>query len=239
MKLNQFAGSSKTYLYIIGGNICQKVDETTPGARRREFENPTTKAKGFKWEMVYRSCEGVIQSLNFRDTDYGHQLNVEFDDAVLTLDTSSRYFSEFAKKLPSIKIGEPIEVAPYDWEPEPGKRSIGMNLIQNGKKAKNYYWDEVEEKPCHGIPVPTGNTKTYNSDDWQVFYIGVKKFFIAEIEKLGMKKVEKQEDEEEYSAPKSSKVDEEIPIVGMEEKPKNKKVSLDNEEEIKIEDVPF
>ena len=239
----QYTGSGKTYLYIIGGNICQKVDEETPGARKRNFENPTTKVKGSKWEIVYRSWEGIIKSLSFRDTDFGHQLNIEFDDAVLTLDTTSRYFSEFAKKLPSIEIEEPVEIAPYDFEPEPNDRKIGINLIQNGKKAKNYYWDETEEKPCHGIPVPIGNTKTYKSDDWQVFYIGVKKFFIAEIEKMNMSKAHKTEEqemaeEEEYHAPKASKVDEEIPVINPKEKPTTKKIEAE-EDEIKIEDVPF
>lgn len=221
-------GSNNTYLYIIGGNICQKVEETTPGARRREFENPTTKAKGVKFEIVYRSWEGIIRTLSFRDTDFGHQLNVEFDDAVLTIDTSSRYFSDFAKKLPSINIEEPIEIVPYDWEPEPGKRSIGMNLVQHGKKMKNYYWDELENKPCHGIPAPIGNTKTYKSDDWKVFYISVKKFFISEIEKLGMSKENKKEQEqqeEEMAVYTPQKVDVEIPIV--------------KQEEIKVKDIPF
>lgn len=233
----QFTGSSKTYLYIIGGNICEKVDESTPGARKREFENPKTKEKGAKWEVVYRSWEGVIKTLTFKDTDFGHQLNVEFDDAALTLDTTSRYFSDFAKKLPSIKIGESVEVAPYDWEPEPGKRSIGMHLIQNEKKAKNYYWDNTEEKPCHGIPVPIGNTKAYKSDDWKVFYIGVKKFFISEIEKLGMNKVYKTEEqeteneEENTYSPQSSQVDEEIPIVNQEE--------TKEEDTVDINKVPF
>lgn len=242
----QFTGSSKTYLYIIGGNICTKVDESTPGARKREFENPTTKVKGYKWEVVYRSWEGIIRSLDFRDTDYGHQLNIEFDDAVLTLDTESRYFSEFAKKLPCITLSEPVEVAPFDWEPEPNKRSIGMHLIQNGKKAKNFYWDEIENKTCHGIPVPVGDTKAYKSDDWKVFYIGVKKFFIREIEKMGMSKadiageqdMENEEARDAIFAPKTSKVDEEIPVINPKEKPTTKKIEAE-EDEIKIDDVPF
>lgn len=242
----QFTGSGKTYLYIIGGNICEKVDEQTPGARRREFENPTTKVKGVKYELVYRSWEGIIRSLDFRDTDYGYQLNIEFDDAVLTLDTTSRYFSEFAKKLPSIEIEEPVEIAPFDFEPEPGRRAIGMHLIQNGKKALNWYWDVTEDKPTHGIPVPTGNTKTYKSDDWKVYYIGVKKFFISEIEKLKMSKANKIEEQEiadekerdEIFAPKTSKVDEEIPVINPKEKPTSKKIEAE-EDEIKIEDVPF
>ena len=162
----QYTGGDWTYLYIIGGNICQNVEKDSEGARRRDWETKDGK-KGTKYELVYRSWEAMIKSLTFKDTDYGTQLNVEMEDATLTLPTDSRYFSDFAKKVKSLDLTKPVEFAPYDWEPEPGKRSIGINLLQGGKKVTNYYWNDVDSTWVHGIPQPVGETKYFKSDDWK------------------------------------------------------------------------
>lgn len=232
MALNLFSGSGKKYIYIIGGKLCEKVDEGTPGSRKREHEK-SDKSIVVKYEIEYKSCDGVIKYIDFKDTDFGQQCNVEFEDFVLTLDTSSRYFIDFAKKLPSINIEKPVEIAPYDWEPEPGRRSTGLNIIQDHKKAKSFYWDEIEKKPCHNLPVPIGNTEIYKSDDWKVFYINLKKFLVSEVQSMGMSKAVKREKEEQSEednyTPNNGEVDDiEIPITGEKK-----------EKELKIEDVPF
>lgn len=236
----QWSGSDKTYLYIIGGDICINSTQDTPGARRRDYET-SAGIKGTKWELVYRSWEGIVRSLDFKDTDYGEQISIEFDDAILNMNTDSRYFSDFAKKLPSINIDEPIEIAPYDFETkEDKKRLIGLNIIQNGKKAENYYLDVTNGKAIHGFPVPIGNTKTYKSDDWKVFFISVKKFLVSEIQGMNMSWTDRRQKEEASneqdrdaifgSSLTTTKVDDGIPVI----EPKS-----EDEAGVQLNKVPF
>lgn len=219
-----FRTSNRVYLGIIQGRIRQTVDEHTDGATRRDYELPSG-VKGTKYEIVYFSWSGVIKSLEFKEWEKGENLNIEFEDAILSIDTNSKYFSSFVQKLKSIDISREIEIAPYDYEPEKGKRQIGVNIIQDGRKAQNYYYDVTSAIWVNGYPKPVGNTKSYKKDDWTVFYVAVKKFLKSEIESLGMQR-------KQYTASQDTEVDS-IPVINV------KKSSENEEKELDINDVPF
>ena len=212
--------SDKVYLSIVGGDFSQKVEEGTPNAVRREYKlkNGT---QGVKYEIIHKGWFGIIRDIKLKQTDFGEVVNVFFDDAIVSIQTDSRYFSDFAKKIMSANLEEKIFLSPFDFESDDGKRIIGMSVIQNGTKLTNYYWDTENEKPTNGFPEPEGNTSSYSKDDWKIFFIGVKKFLLNELEKLEFSdKVEEHEVEQPQ--------EEEIPIIQVED-----------EEEVKVEDVPF
>lgn len=211
--------SDKTYLSIVGGNLSQKVNEGTPGAVRREYElkNGT---KGIKYEIIHQGWHGMIRSIYAKEGEFGEVLNVVFDDAVISIPTNSRYFSDFAKKIMSADLDQEVFIAPFDFETDEGKRMTGVSVIQNGIKLKNFYWDEEAKKPIKMFPVPEGDTRTYNSDDWRVYFIQVKRFLLSQLSTLTFSNKTPEEQPEPID---------DIPVI-----------QLDKEDgEVKIEDVPF
>lgn len=178
-------GSNKPYIYIIEGVLKQNASETTPRAERRDYElkNGT---KGTKYEISYKSWTGKIQDLIVKKGKYGEMLEVEFDDAIFTIGTESRYFKDFVQKLASANVNRPITISPYAFESN-GKPLKGVTIYQDGEKLKSWYWDDgIGEKGayCNGFPKPKGDVSKFNEDDWKVYYIGVKKFLIQELDDI-------------------------------------------------------
>ncbi len=95
---NMISNSDKPYLRIVGGNLVQKVDEDTKGAKLRRWKTPEGK-EGSTWELTYMNWTGKIKSIINKETQYGEVCNIDFGDAVLTLNTSSKYFSDLVSKL--------------------------------------------------------------------------------------------------------------------------------------------
>lgn len=169
----------KPYLSIVGGNIVQKVSADTAGARKREYELPN-KQNGVKWELVYTSWTGKIFGITFKDTDYGEVCHIELDDAVLSLNTASRYFQDLACKLFSGDLQKDFTFHPYDMETESGRKT-GISLQQGGEKLKNYFYDG--EKNLHGFPEvdkARATKKTY----WKTYFIEVADFLIEKLKSL-------------------------------------------------------
>lgn len=181
-------GPRKPYLSVIQGVLKQKVDETTPGAEKRTYETPRGD-KGVKFELSFKSWGGFLVALRIKEGEYGQSLEVEFTDAILSLNTEDRYFSDFVKKIMSADLSKEISVSPYDFEVN-GERKRGLNIYQgrdseNKKiKLKNFYWDDVDKKSCNGMPQPKGDTKQFKKDDWKVYFITVRQFLIEEVLKL-------------------------------------------------------
>ena len=169
----------RTYLSIVGGKIRNKVTEDTPGAVLRKYELPNG-TKGEKWELVYESWEGQIKSLRMNETEYGKYLEVEFEDAVLSIHADSRYFGDFVKKLASADLSQAISVRPYDFEDDNKKKVVGVTLMQGETKLTDYFYDFAKKEYKHDFP-KAGNTskKPYDKDDWKAYFLGVKKFLIA------------------------------------------------------------
>lgn len=169
----------RTYLSIVGGKIRNKVTEETPGAVLRKYELPNGE-KGEKWELVYDSWEGVVKGLRMNETEYGKFLEVEFEDAVLSIHSDSRYFADFVKKLASADLKEAIEIKPYDFEDDNKKKVVGVTLTQKGEKLTDYFYDFATKTYKHDFPKAAHTTKKpYDKDDWKAYFLGVKKFLIA------------------------------------------------------------
>lgn len=179
MPLNKKAESLKTFATVISdGSIRVKVNENTPDAVQREYETPKGE-KGVKWELVYQSLSGLINSLEIKETDYGQMLNLEVDGVVLSLQTDSSYAQDLMKKLPNIDMKQPVELSPYSFTGDNNRNMRGITVMQNGLKIQSYFWDSENNQPLHGLPtVSKEESQGYGKDDWKVFFIGVKKFLV-------------------------------------------------------------
>lgn len=231
-------GSRKVYLSIVQGTLRQKVDEKTKGAVEREYEvkdksGATVKAK--KWELIFMEWSGLIKDLNIKDTNYGEVLEIEFDDAILTINTESRYFQDFVKKIMGANINQTISIHPYDFEAD-GKKLKGLSMEQNGEKLKNYYWNGTDNVACNGIPLPVGDTKYFKKKDWQKYYLDLTIFLTEELKKV-KDVIDKRVPVESTEMPETPK--EEITPDNSDIRPDEIVNEEENKDEVKLEDVPF
>ena len=183
--------SNIMYLSIVWGNLVQKSEEGVPGVKKREYELKDG-TKGVKFEKHHRNLTGTISKIEFVKTDFGEQLALTLvsgeDTARLAINTDSRYFADFGKKLPNINLDNEVELNPFDFVTSDGKQLRGLSIKQEGEKITDNYWDG--KKNINGMPsVAKADAKTYDSDDWKAFFIGVKKFLKAEIQKVEVKEV--------------------------------------------------
>lgn len=205
----------KPFISIANGDIVRKVqDPQAPGARKREWT--AGNRSGVSIEIPYKSWEGVIENINVYDGEFGEVCHVHFTDAVLSIPTKSRYFTDFAKKIMGADLTQSVEIIPFDFEDDKKRRHVGVTLRQGTKKLENQYWDAETKAPVEGFPVPKGDTKKFNSDKWAIYYLTVKEFLVEELKTL----VFTQEEEVSFMEPQE-------PTVEIEE------------DRVRIENVPF
>ena len=189
----------RIYLTVLSdGTLRQKVQEDTPGATKRTWElrDGTT---GEKWELIYKEIEGLISEIKFFDGEFGQTLNVTFvwEDgaATLQLNTSGNFATDFLKKAPNLDLSKPVRLRPFSFTSQDTNKPIkGVSLQQQDdlgdwEKVPNFFFDPDKKVPLHGFPEPSGNTKKYNTDDWKVYFIQVKKFLIGYCEQTVIPKV--------------------------------------------------
>jgi len=182
----------KPFISIASGDIVKKVtDPETPGARKREWT--VGGRAGVSLEVPYKSWEGVIENIIIYDGEFGEVCHVYFEDAILSMPTKSRYFTDFAKKIMGADLSQSIEISPFDFEDDKKRRHVGVTLKQGAKKLENQYWNTETNAPVEGFPVPKGDTKKFNSDKWAMYYLTVKEFLVEEIRK-NLAFMEKEED---------------------------------------------
>jgi len=176
------------YLSIIGWNMVQKVDEWTPGAKKRDYETSDW-ATGTKFEIHHKNLVGKVEGLEFVDGNFGEQFVLTLgnweDKAKLHINTDSKYFTAFAKKLPKVKLEDNIELNSFDFTTKDGKRLTGMAVKQGGEKVEDNYWDG--KKSLNGMPeVSKADAKGYDKDDWKIHFMNVKKFLKKEVQKVNL-----------------------------------------------------
>lgn len=177
----------KIFANILGdGSIRVQTNENDPDAVKREYENPKTKEKGIKYELVYDSLSGFIRGVAFVPTDYGTQLQLTIGDdeeeIVLSMNTQSSYADDVMKKLPKIDFKIPVELTPYSFEDDKGKVRKGITVEQLQTKITSFFFDG--KKGINGIPeLPAKKEyEKWDSDDWKTYFISVRKFLQKYIE---------------------------------------------------------
>lgn len=174
-------GGGKPYLYIINGNLCRKVDKTTEGAKLREYELPNG-TKGSKYELVYRNWESKIIGLEFKEGDYGEQCYIQLEDAIITLNTSARHFTDFASKVFSGNLADPYLFHPFDIETTTGHKK-GISLQQGGVKLKNYFYDYDKKIKINGFP-EVDESKKEKKTYWKIYFAEVTEFLVDKLKQI-------------------------------------------------------
>jgi hypothetical protein len=174
------------YLSVVGGNMVENSEEGVEGAVKRDYELKDG-TKGTKWEILHKNLSGNITTINFEESKYGERVIIKFqngeDKAQLSFPTDSKYFSDFAKKIPNADLSQEISINVFDFEPEEGKRLTGVSMKQDGEKVENFYWDG--KKTLNGMPeVPKADRKEYDTDDWKMFFLKVKKFLKKKVQAM-------------------------------------------------------
>lgn len=182
-----------TYVSVLSdGSMRVSVPEGTDGAVRRDYETSDGK-KGTKYELVYTQLTGIITGIQFRDGDFGKQLQVTVTDGdetpiVLSLNTSSNFAEDLLKKIPAIDMTKPVKLAPFSFEDDNGKLRKGMTVVQDEKKVQNFFYDFHEKKNLHGYPDPvfkktkTGEVKPFSKEEWKIYFAQCRVFLIEYIE---------------------------------------------------------
>lgn len=183
----------KTFISVVRGKFSQGVDQSTPGATMREYEDKKTGEKKEKWELTYDGWTGFIRKVEFVNGEYGKNCHIELDDVVISLQASSKncdFFNDFAKRLKSIDLSQELAFYPYDFKTEEGKINKGIaiyygkrspeNKITNGyRDADSGTWDKRFPN------LTKKEAASFDGDDWQDFYGGpIRKFLIGEVLEL-------------------------------------------------------
>lgn len=200
MPVEQLGSSDTRYLSIIGGKLAQKVQEGTEWAVKREYDVDGN--KWVKWELNYKNLSWFITNMVFKETDYWEMLMLtveqDWETDILTMNVKSRYFSDFARKLPNIDLNEVVELNPYDFESN-GKQLRGLSIKQDWQKIQDNYYDWDKKKSLNGMPeVDKKELKEEWKSYWEGYFMIVNKFLKKEVKKVevptgidtGSKKVE-------------------------------------------------
>lgn len=179
LEKNNFQGEIFARI-ISDGSIRVKSREGVEEAVRRDYELKDG-TKGYKWELVYSTLSGLIDKLEFQDSDYGENLNITIDGIVLSVGVGDSYGQDLMKKLPNADFTKKIIVAPYSFMDDEGKNRKGITLYQDKQKLRSYFHGKNEAgewEALNDYPVPDGDTEFYKKNDWKIFYLKVEKFLI-------------------------------------------------------------
>ena len=208
MSKGNYSGSPKNFMGVSFGKFRQKttdtgqkVDETTPGAVKRETQNGSA-----TFAIEYDFISGVIENIFYKDGgEYdGKRMKNTFEVVIadgpdkdqISFKEDDRYWFAFMKKLPNIILDKPIKIIVYDFIGKDKKRVVGLqveqddnpNTIRKEKKdgsvvfqVLSYYDKKDGDKwtSLHGLPSGEG-IDWKDEDDRKVHIINVKKFLNAE-----------------------------------------------------------
>lgn len=178
------------------GKLHQTVSADTPGAKLRKYETSDGKT-GEKYELVADSIEGLIDNVSIYEGDFGKNILIAFkleeeqeesEKVIVSLNVASNFGEQFMEKLPNIDEEKEIRLAPYSFlDEKTGKPKRGLTLEQGGQKLVSAYqtYDETKKewKTKKGFPLPEGDTKSFDTDDWKAYFITRRKYLLEEMKK--------------------------------------------------------
>jgi hypothetical protein len=196
MSKTETSSTNKQYLSIVQGSLRQSVAEGTPDAVRREWEAGGD--KGVKHEIVFKAITGLITDVSFFDGDSNGRkftnLNIVLDanengkKPVISVGVGTRYASDILKKLPNVKLDEEVRIRPFAFTPEGEDKTVtGVEITQKDRsgeftrKVDSFFHAKAGDGKTiikNGFPRPEGDTRDYTSDDWNVFYVQVRRFLV-------------------------------------------------------------
>src|SRR5574343_1059503 len=195
----------KKFVTILAdGKFHQEVPVGTEGAVERTYEDMEG-VEHTKTELVFDTVKGMITGITFFEGKVGKNIQIEIDgDGIISVGTASNFGEDVMKKLPAIDLSKEVTITPYSFIPKGEENSKkGVTIYQDGVKVMSHY---SKEEPVgsgkyitiNGMPEPEGDTKSFDSDDWKMHFMVVRKFLMKEIEKLSVfKKAEIKVEEKE------------------------------------------
>lgn len=191
MALENTKQSNMTYVNVLSdGSMRVKVEETTPGAVKRDYETSDGKT-GTKYELVYTQLSGLIKGIQFYEGDFGNMLQITIEDGdetfMLSLNTASPFGEDMMKKIPNIDMSKPVKLTPFSFDDDSGKKRRGLTVTQEGVKVSNFFFDptkEGDERIVNGYPKPdfSAKKKGPTKDDWKIYFTGCRVFLTEYIE---------------------------------------------------------
>ena len=148
----------KTYLKISEGKIREKVDESTQGAVKREYEDNDGNKKVI-YEIVDDFVEGYFRGLTVHShPSYGDSYNLLLEDGTetftLQFKCGSSVASAIISKIPNLNLEQRVSVHPYYFIDE-GKIKTPVVLMQAGQKVESF-WTREDPKGLTPFPDTTG-----------------------------------------------------------------------------------
>lgn len=188
MQTHSHKDNSKVFITILAdGKFHQTVPEGTPNAITREYEDKEG-VKQTKTELVHDSITGKITGIAFEDGEYGKSIQLTIDnEGIISAGTASNFGEDLMKKLPSVDFSKEVKLAPYAFEAD-GKSKKGVTVYQDDVKLESFYWDSVAKKAVNSLPEPEGDTSKFDSDDWKMHFMKVRKFLVEQTGKLAADK---------------------------------------------------
>lgn len=180
----QIGTTNKPYLSIVKGTWRQKVDKNVQGAILREYEL-SNGLKGSKYELKFINWTGIIKDISFNKSEFGTVCRIELDDAILSINTETKFFSDLASKLFNADLTKPITFHPYLMVVD-NKTKRGMSLKQDNEKLVNYFYDYEKKKNLHGFP-EVDKSKLGKKSYWQIYFLEVEEFLVEKINELRLK----------------------------------------------------
>jgi hypothetical protein len=214
-KIDYTKPQSTYYSVLADGKFHTTVAEGTTGATKREYETSDGK-KGSKWELVAQAITGKITNLAIYDGDYGKQIQISLGtETTISLNANGNFAQDVMKKLPNIDLEKEVKFAPYSFiDEKSGKPKKGITIYQDGKKIESNYSVKKEDKwvEANGFPKVPAKAKDWDTDDWKVYFIGVTKFLLEEVQKSKLYNAVKPADDLAVEYPKDEIKPEEIPF---------------------------
>lgn len=176
---------NKVYYTVIEGTLRTRVEESHPQAKKREVEMEDG-SKKVKWEREVGAIAGRIEDIYIQDGKFGQTVNITLDantegkNPVVQLNIENgRYGEDFLKKLPNIKLSDPVTLRPFSFTPEGEDKNVqGLEIKQNDKKIENYFWDKEKKKPLNGFPELEKKAEDMDKNDWKIHFLKARQFVV-------------------------------------------------------------
>lgn len=188
--------SRATFMGIFAGKLTIRAKEGDEGAVARENKN------GVKvWEFHYPKFTGTLVNVEcIKHEKMGYQYVISLDDIGTTYKLSvaveSKYGDNFACKLLSLKKGDTLTIAPYDFEKD-GRKNVGLSIVRGGEKIPAL----ITKETPNGRPQP--EAEKMDEEDYKVYMIKVRKFYRGLVDKWQESQAVKKEVKQETKVAKS------------------------------------
>lgn len=135
-----------SFFTIGNGKICRQFKQPNESTTPRVNMNGKTVHEAF-----YDYIDGVITSIEARESAYGKQWSITLMDGdetqVLQMNYSGGYAAAFLKTLPNVNLKEKVKIIPK-LTIEGEKKKTTLFILQHGAALKYYY---TKENP-NGLP---------------------------------------------------------------------------------------